>query len=167
MHNQIEEPTEKISEKAILVWRTMNSFILAGAFIILIVLLIAHTYFSWYDWIAYVLWGLISLSLLDIIWSIYLEPYLLQKYWRYQVDENFVQLKHGRWKLVHIVIPMTKIQYVGLKQGPLLRKYNLHTLSIGTMASTHEIPAIPEDTARAIRDQIADLANINDEEGVE
>lgn len=165
MNTHIKEPTQPISEKAILVWRTINALAEVVILLILIGLLIAHTYFSWYDWIGYILWGLIIITLLGGVWSIYLEPLLMQRYWRYEIDNDFVQLRHGRFKLVHKVVPMSKIQYVGLKQGPMLRKYGLYTLSIGTMATTHDIPAIPEDTAKEIRDQIAVLANIPDEEG--
>ncbi len=61
------------------------------------------------------------------------------------VNEEFIQTKRGAWNETHELIPMTKVQSVKLNQGPFLRKYNLYSLSIGTMGDSHDILAnIPE-----------------------
>ncbi|API92076.1 membrane protein [Virgibacillus pantothenticus] len=164
MYQHIEEPKQKISQHAINVWRITNTIGHFIFLIIIIVLLTLHANFEWYGWIGYVLWILLGLDIISAIWSVFFEPILLQKYWRYGINKDFVQLKHGKWNMEHQVIPMTKIQYVSLKQGPILRKYGLSSVSIGTMASTHEIPAIQEDEAKTIRDEIAALAKIKEVE---
>jgi uncharacterized protein len=164
LYETIQEPTEKISKEAIHVWRISN---IIGHFIFLViitVLIVLDANYDWYNWVIYVLWALGGLGIISAIWNIGLEPVLLQKYWRYGIDEEYVQLKHGRWNMTHQVIPMTKVQYVSLEQGPILRKYGLYTISIGTMASSHEIPGIPEVQAKALRDKIASLAKIKEVE---
>ena len=59
---------------------------------------------------------------------------------------------------------MVKVQYVNTNQGPLLRRFHLSTLSVGTTASTHEIPAIPELTAQELRGKIASFAELSEAE---
>lgn len=162
--DMINEPENCISKDAIHVWRISN---IIGHFIGLILLgglLWASMTFDWYRWVIIILWSLIALDLLSTIWSIFLEPILLHKYWRYGVNAEFIQLKHGNLNETHIVIPMTKVQYVEATQGPLLRKYKLYTISIGTGRSSHEIPALPEMEALTLRDQIASHAKITEVE---
>lgn len=61
---------------------------------------------------------------------------------------------------------MTKVQYVHAKQGPLLRKFGLQTITIGTAAGSHEIYAIEESFAKTLREQIAVYARIEEEDVV-
>lgn len=160
----ISEPKNRISSDAVIVWRISN---IIGHIIIIIVtigLLWAGMFYDWYQWVIIVLWIIVGFDLLSTIWSIFIEPVLLQKYWRYGINSEFVQLKHGILNETHIIIPTTKIQYVEAKQGPLLRQYGLYTLSIGTIRTTHEIPALPEQEALTLRDQIAHHAKIKEME---
>ncbi len=164
MYANMKEPDQHISKDAIRVWRISNCIIHISFILMAIILLILDNHFDWYNWVTYVLWIVLTLDIITAIWSIFFEPVLLQKYWRYGVDEAYVKLRHGKWHIHNQVIPMTKVQYVGLEQGPLLRKYNLYTISIGTMASTHQIPALSEQEAISLRNQIATLARIKEVE---
>jgi len=100
---------------------------------------------------------------LGAVWS-FINPFLLYKNWRYDVDEEFLQLKSGVLYEEHQLVPMTKIQSVATKQGPLLRKYGLCSISIETMGSSHTIPALPKDVAIKLRNQIAHYAKIKEVE---
>lgn len=164
MYETITEPDRQIAKRAVKMWRISNTIGHAIEIIITIVLFILDSKFDWYDWVPYVLWISLGLGVISAIWSILIEPTLVQKYWRYGIDKEFVKLRHGKWNIHHQLIPMSKVQYVGLEQGPLLRKFNLYTVSIGTMGSTHEIPAIPDTEAKELRDQIAVLAKIKEVE---
>ncbi|WP_308737420.1 PH domain-containing protein [Paenibacillus sp. PCH8] len=57
---------------------------------------------------------------------------------------------------------MAKVQSVTTNQGPLMRKYGLYSVTVGTMGSGHHIPALPEEVAFALRNQIASYARINE-----
>ncbi|TRZ36337.1 hypothetical protein CEQ21_12320 [Niallia circulans] len=164
MYSKIEEPKKSISEKAMKVWRISETIINVGILIVLCVLYYLDGYFEWKYWIGWIILGLIGLTVLSAIWEIIMEPSLKQKYWRYDVDEEFIQLKSGIWKKKHQLIPMTKVQSVELVQGPLLRKYKLYSISVGTMGSSHQIPAIPEVEALELRNQIAHYAKIKEVE---
>lgn len=160
----IHEPTNRISKQAVDVWKISN-FIGHLIFLsILVGLIWAGYHFTWYHWIIVVLWVLSGLTVISGGWSIFIEPPLLYKYWRYGIDEEYVRLTHGVLTRKHHVIPMTKVQYVSAEQGPILRKYNLYTIKIGTMRSFHEIPALPEEEAFKLRNQIADHAKIKEVE---
>src|SRR5690625_6421028 len=86
-------------------------------------LLWAGYYFDWYRWLKVILWILLGISPFAVIWSIIIDPILIQRYWRYGMDENFVRLKHGKFFTIDTVVPMKKIQYVEAEQGPILRRF--------------------------------------------
>lgn len=133
------------------------------AFIIIGVLLYLDYRFSWKEWIGWILIGITIISVLGAAWSL-ISPFLLYKNWRFDVDEEFLQLKSGVLNEVHELVPMTKIQSVATKQGPLLRKYGLCSVSIETMGSSHSIPALPKEVAIKLRNQIAQYAKIKEVE---
>ena len=85
--------------------------------------------------------GLTILTVFFTIWEIIAYPYLIHKSWRYEVDEEFVQIKYGIFVVRHQIVPMTKVQSVQLKQGPIMRKYHLYTIEIGTMGTSHKSSA--------------------------
>lgn len=133
------------------------------AFIILGVLLYLDYRFFWKEWVGWILIGITIISVLGAACSL-ISPFLLYKNWRFDVDEEFLQLKSGVLNEVHELVPMTKIQSVATKQGPLLRKYGLCSVSIETMGSSHSIPALPKEVAIKLRNQIAQYAKIKEVE---
>lgn len=82
--------------------------------------------------------------------------------WRYEVQNDEVDLQRGVWIVKRTLIPMARVQHVDTKQGPILRKYGLATVAISTAATTHEIPALSEADAASLRDRIAELARIEE-----
>lgn len=160
----VQKPNHKISKKAIQVYRMQNIIIAAIYLLILIGFLWGSYHFNgpiWLKGIGFVLLGIFPFY---ASWSIVFSPIILQKYWRYGFDPYFLRLKHGKFMRVDTVIPMTKIQYVEAEQGPILRKFGLYSLTIGTLSSAHEIPALPEEEAFWIRDLIAYHAKITEVE---
>lgn len=164
MDSQIPIPQGRLSKDAVKVWmmtETISHLVISG---ILGALLYIDYLFEWKVWIGWILIGLISITILSAVWSIFIQPFLLYKNWRYVANEDFLQLKFGAFNEEHQLVPMTKIQSVSTNQGPFLRKYGLYSLSIETMGSSHEIPALPEDIAIALRNQIAHFAKIKEVE---
>jgi len=160
----MNDPNKSISKDAIKVWRITNLFIQIIAIIIGIGLIWASIYFNWYYWIKITLIVLLAIDILLSLWDILIEPVLLQRYWRYDISSEYVQIKHGIFNIKQTIMPMTKVQYVTAKQGPLLRKYQLYTLQIGTMSTSIDIPALPEQTALTLRSKIAEYAKIKEVE---
>jgi membrane protein YdbS with pleckstrin-like domain len=162
MYIQIEEPTEKISTAAVKVWRISNSIGHGLALLISGVLFVCSEMFDWFGWISIVLYILGGIIVLSSIYSIIIEPIYLQRTWRYKIDQQFVQLKHGKWYEKHTLIPMEKVEYVRTEQGPILRRYALYNIEIGTTTSNHVIPAIPSEEAQKLKAEIAVYAKIQD-----
>ncbi|MGI2328291.1 PH domain-containing protein [Planococcus sp. YIM B11945] len=162
MYIQIDEPKQKISPDAIRVWRMVNAIMEITAFMVISGLLFAGYAFDWKSWIVWIFWALLVLNVCSAIYSIGIEPVFIQKTWRYEIDEDHIQLQHGRFEKHHTLIPMAKVEYVSTNQGPFLRKYGLYDLTIGTVTSSHKIPAIPKEEALALRAKIGFLAKIKD-----
>lgn len=167
MYIQIEEPTEKISTAAVKVWRISNTIGHGLVLLITGALIVCSEMFDWFGWISIVLYILGGIILLSSIYSIVIEPFYLQRTWRYKIDQQFVQLKHGKWYEKHTLIPMEKVEYVRTEQGPIMRRYALYNIEIGTTTSNHVIPAIPSEEAQKLKAEIATYAKIQDTDFVE
>ncbi|MGY4690919.1 PH domain-containing protein [Salibacterium sp. K-3] len=164
MDSSLQKPERRLSKKAVRVWvitSIIEEFIF---FVILGVLYYLDQRFSWPEWAGWVITGLLIIAVLGAVWSLFISPWLTYRHWRYDVNDEFLQLKRGALKEVLHVVPMTKIQSIATKQGPFLRKYGLLTLTIKTLNSEHEIPALPEDTALETRNLIARYAKIKEVE---
>jgi uncharacterized protein len=164
MYIHIEEPTETISKDAVKVWRISNTIGHLAAILIIAVLVVCKEMFGWIGIVLYILGGMFVLS---SIFSILIEPTYLQNTWRYRIDQQFVQMKRGKWQVQHTLIPMEKVEYVRTEQGPIMRRYGLYNLEIGTTASNHIIPAIPAEEAKQLKVKIAVFAKIQDEDAAE
>lgn len=167
MYFNIEEPTEKISIDAVKVWRLSNTLGHLLALIIIAILVVCSNLFGWFEWINIVLYIIGGLATLSALFSIVIEPLYVQRTWRYQIDQQFVQLKHGKWQVKHTLIPMEKVEYVRSEQGPLMRLFDLYTIEVGTTTSSHVIPGIPSEEAKLLKAQIASYAKIKDSDLVE
>lgn len=162
----MNEPSQPISKDAIKVWRISNLFTQIIVILVGVGLIVASAYFDWYRWVKITLIVLLIIDMILFIWDIFIEPVLMQRYWRYDVSSEYIQIKHGIFKIKHTIAPMTKVQYVTAEQGPLLRKYQLYTIQIGTMSSSINIPALPEQEALNLRLQIANYAKIKEVEDI-
>lgn len=113
------------------------------------------------------LWVVAAISLIIFVFwilSIVWIPYLRWKYWRYSVDENEIDLIRGVLVRTETLIPINRVQHVDTRQGPLLRWYNLSTVTISTAATTHEIPALDTVIADRVRSQISTHARLAEDD---
>ena len=163
MISVLKEPRQQISPNAVKMWQMSNAITNFFVFCIIGVLLYLHRHFHWVEWIRFILYIAVIVLIIISIVEIFILPIYRQRTWRYEIDEQYVQLKYGgAINKTHLIIPMTKVQYVNTYQGPILQKFGLSTITIGTMASSHEIPAINETEAIELREKIAFLAQINE-----
>ncbi|PLR66762.1 PH domain-containing protein [Bacillus sp. UMB0893] len=164
MIETIPEPQRQISPYAIQVWRISSIISHIVTIIIFVAIIFMQQHFDWYGWIGHASYVLLAITALHSIYGIFYYPALMQRTWRYEVDAEHIHLKHGALEKTHTIIPMTKVQYVNTNQGVILRKYGLATITIGTTASSHEIPAILEEEAEMLRSQIAIFAKVTGSE---
>lgn len=160
----IQQPQHRLDKqfiKASIINELIESVIF---FLVLAVLFYLNHLFNWPFWIGWILIGITVIMILSTIWSLLFRPFLLYRNNRYEVDENFLQLKSGALFERHELVPMTKIQSVETNQGPIMRKFGLYALSVETMGSSHGINGLPESRALEVRSQIAQYAKIKEVE---
>ena len=158
---QIPEPKKKISKKAINVWRITDLLQNLIGLIIIGALIFSYHHFDWTNWIGIILYTLLGIAVLITIYELTIRPVLLQRTWRYDIDEHYIQLKHGFINRRALIIPMSRVEYVNTNQGPILRYFDLSVLTIGTITSANKIPAIPTTEAQEIRELIVHLAELD------
>lgn len=95
---------------------------------------------------------------------VFLIPKLRYRRWRYEIFEQEIYIQHGILIQTRTIIPMIRVQHVDTKQGPILKKYKLATVSISTAATTHEIPALVDEDASDLRDRISTLARVEEDD---
>ena len=77
--------------------------------------------------------------------------------WHYDVTDKGVDMFRGIIIQKRTMVPINRIQHVDTKQGPIYRKYGLSSISLSTAATTHEIPALDDETAVQLRNLISEL----------
>ncbi|TVR18229.1 MAG: hypothetical protein EA391_02785 [Balneolaceae bacterium] len=158
----MSEPSfHKITPRAIRVWQIGN--FIGNLFFFGI----PAAYAAVFGWSGFHFWILsISVTFIFIAWmlSIFLTPYLTWKNWRYAINEKEIELKHGVLIKTHTLIPLSRVQHVDTRQGPLLRWYNLSTVTISTAATTHEIPGLDTQLADRVRREISTYARLAEDD---
>lgn len=163
MQTQVKEPQHKLPKESLRV-----GLIGDGIFDVVVLLIFAVLFgldhlLEWPAWIGTVLMILLIVSIpLGIVG--YFATVIDHRNWRYDIDEEYVQLRQGAWFQKDQLIPVTKIQSVETKQGPLLRRYKLRAVEIETMAGEYSIPALPDKEAYALRDEIAAYSKAKEED---
>ncbi|SEN84003.1 hypothetical protein SAMN04488134_10268 [Amphibacillus marinus] len=155
-----EAPEKRIEQSAIKVWR-LHGLIYLCFFIVVTGIIAYFTYaHNWSKWI------LISSSIVTIIIAILAIaiPAFRWRRWRYQLFEQEIYIQHGMLIIERTLVPMVRVQHVDTKQGPILKKFRLASLEISTAATTHQIPALSEEEAEQLRDQISILARVEQDD---
>jgi hypothetical protein len=160
---EIPFPRQQLSKDSIKAWLINEMILNMIGFIVLGVLFYLDYYFSWREWIGWILIILTVSAIIDMFFSP-LKMRLRYKHWRFGISEEFLQLKSGVINEKHQLIPMARIQSVTIHQGPILRKYNLYNIKVNTITTGHIIPALYEKETMELRKQIAHYANVKEPE---
>jgi len=158
-------PEKKLSKSAIKAWRLTLTIV--SLFLILIPTLFwvfslvipGNETFS--TWTA--IPTLVAITILCGL-GIFFIPEVRWQRWYYQVDEHEVDLQSGIFIITRTLVPIKRVQHVDTRQGPILRSYNLADVTISTAATTHRIPALDEETADRVRNQISKYARLAEED---
>jgi membrane protein YdbS with pleckstrin-like domain len=90
-------------------------------------------------------------------------PGLRWQRWRYEIQEDEVDLQRGIFWINRTLVPLARIQHVDTRQGPLQRRFGLATVVFYTAAGPNEIPELSAPVAAGVRDRIAELTREQDE----
>lgn len=151
------EPSEMLDPRALTVWRIGNAF---GTLFIWIpaLVVVAVTYFADFVWPWAAL--ILIIPLLITILQVFILPPIEWRRWRYEVTEQEIDMKRGVFIVTRTLVPMSRVQHVDTRQGPLLRYYGLSAVTITTAGGGHEIPGLAVDVAGEVRDRIAAIAGV-------
>jgi membrane protein YdbS with pleckstrin-like domain len=127
--------------------------------IVVVAIIVLSLLFELSIWIGI---ALLALTVLLSIFSVIIYPKLQWRKWRYEVHDSEIDIQHGVFIIRRTLIPMVRVQHVDTQQGPLLRKFNLSSVTISTAATIHEIPALDVAEADVLRDRISTLARVTD-----
>jgi len=143
--------------------RSRNYFRLIDLFGFLIILLIIITLiilkniYSWSSWWnSYIIFFLLILG--GFLWTL-LEIVLLEKYrqqnWTISITSRYIELSYNGYFLKnHKMIPLDKIQFIDVTENPILKKFDLQSLKVTTLAHNHEINALSKLDAKYIKEKI-------------
>ncbi len=155
------DPDQKIDPKAIPAWRITGGL---------------GSLFWWFIPVVYGFfalggvverWPVLVLTALVITNTILqasIIPSIRWRRWSYQIDKHEIYLKYGIFIIRRTLIPVNRIQHVDTRQGPILRSFDLSSVTITTAATTHEIPALNDEVADEVRNRISELARAADED---
>jgi membrane protein YdbS with pleckstrin-like domain len=153
-----EQPLNQIDKRALAVWKLSGGITSALSWIFVIGLLILTIRF---DWPVFIVIVLAILALIETTLLVLILPYRKWRSWRYEIREGEIDLQHGIIIKKRTIIPMVRIQHVDTIQGPIMRKYGLSHVIFSTAAGDHQIPALANERADRVRDQIAELARLS------
>lgn len=163
-----EEPKHFIAKDAMSVWRVRALIYIIIFSTTLVGSAIAVTYFFLdmtireIDWYYYVIvFGVIAIF---VIVFVFIVPKIRYRRWRYEIYEQEIYIQHGILIMTRTIVPMIRVQHVDTVQGPILKKYGLSTVKISTAATTHDIPALTDEDASNLRDQISVLARVDEDD---
>lgn len=153
--------SKKLAPSVIGVWRWSGA---AGNIIFLGIPVIYYSYFGMQNIHFWILLALISIVLVILVINLTILPPLRWKKWRYSIDQNEIGLLRGILVETETLIPLSRVQHVDTRQGPLLRWFGLSSVTISTAATTHEIPGLDEVIADRVRREISKYARLAEED---
>src|SRR6056297_557451 len=112
-------------------------------------------------------WLLMALAFISLaLWItvVFIIPPIRWKRWRYSINQNEIDLLRGVIVKKETLIPLSRVQHVDTRQGPLLRWFNLSSVTISTAATTHEIPGLDEVIADRVRKKISNYARLAEDD---
>ena len=105
-----------------------------------------------------------ALSILSAYPLIFVVPKVRFARWRYEIREHDIDIQCGLIVLKRALIPIIRVQYIETSQGPILKRFDLASLSISTAAGAHIIPALKTEIAAQLKLQLSEMARLSEED---
>lgn len=100
-----------------------------------------------------------AVLLLQIL-NIVVYPIIEYIQWAYLIDNDRIEIKKGIIWRTHTVIPISRIQHVCTKSGPLQNMFGLASVDINTAGGVHTIEELNKKTAEEICELLKNIVNI-------
>ena len=87
-------------------------------------------------------------------------PGLRYRRWRFDVEAEQIDLRHGGLSVRRTLVPMRRVQHVDTDATPLAQLLGLATVTVHTAGGAVAIPGLETTRAWAVQRRIADLARL-------
>jgi membrane protein YdbS with pleckstrin-like domain len=94
-------------------------------------------------------------------------PRLRWARWRWDIDDEGIDIQHGTLAIRRTLVPWIRVQHVETRRGLFEQVFGLSTVVVHTAAGSHTIPLLPAQEADELRTRIAGLARTEEEEDAE
>ncbi|MDQ8738910.1 PH domain-containing protein [Paenibacillus sp. LHD-38] len=155
------ELTRRLHRDYITVYR-ISELISNGIFLALII-----AYFTCaliWEWTLVPGWIALSVFIISLVLFTWIIPQMKYTRFQYELFEDELEIQSGLVFLSNVLVPMVRVQHVELESGPLMRKYDLASVSIVTAATTHRISGLKLGEAQQLKRQIGVLAKVDDQD---
>lgn len=122
------------------VWQLEN--VIGVVVAVAVALAVFHSPFSSGSWRRFEVPVLAVIAVLGLVEALVVIP-LRHRYYRYAFLDDCVVLVRGRVVLRRSVFPLHQVLYVETRQGPVLRRFGLFTMHLGTIAEPHSLGPLP------------------------
>lgn len=151
---------QKISPKAVKVWRIREGIVAAVDLMIAVAALILSLFvWDWFPWWISLILFIIFLYI--VVVHVWLLPMLKYKYFRFGVSEDEIRIHQGIFFKEQHAVPLFRVQNIDTTVGPLMKRYGLKGVTLKTSAERIHIPELESDEADNIRNEIRKLINEN------
>jgi len=154
-------PINRIALEVIKAWKIIAAIYVSILWILTISIIVLYFIFDLPYWLIIIS---IVISGLSTYLFVTLLPKLRWRRWRYEIFDQEIYIQHGILIMSRTLVPMIRVQHVDTKQGPILKRFKLASITISTAATTHEIPALLEHDASELRDRISTLARVSEDD---
>lgn len=160
---RLPEAGSQLDPRAKSLWRVGSA--VGGAITVLIVAVASFGLRLLEEDVYDIIWPILitGIVLVLALLNLWLSPNLRYRYWRYDIRAEEADLQHGWLTRTRQLVPMSRIQHVDTRRGPLDRRFGLASVVLYTAAGPAYIPALATDVAADVRDRIATLANVHDD----
>jgi uncharacterized protein len=153
------EPCHTLDRRAVVLWRfqaAVRLLVPLGAILVFAPVPFALPHRPWFGFAAlgaallsWLAWGVLSVAVF---------PAVRWRLWRYELGAHELDIKTGLFVVRRTLVPLIRVQHVDTVQGPIAKRLGLSSVTVSTAAGRHEIPALADDVAEALRDRISALA---------
>jgi membrane protein YdbS with pleckstrin-like domain len=153
--------TKRLHRDYIKVYR-ISGLILHGIFLIFI---IAYFIFAaMRDWTLVPGWIAMSVFCVSFLLFTWIVPHMKYSRFQYELFDDELEIQSGLIFISNVLVPMVRVQHVELESGPLMRKYDLASVSVVTAATTHRISGLKQSEAQQLKRRIGILAKVDDQD---
>lgn len=101
-------------------------------------------------------WSIFAAALLLIIMYVIISPAIGYLRWSYLIGNSRIEIKRGILRKNHSIIPISKIQHISVKSGPLMNVFSLATVLIYTAGGVYAIKGLTAQKSYEICDKLRD-----------